>query len=88
MPAKAEYNRKSGKSRSAIRIMLRFMIMSRCHAIHPVRNIAFGEQALRGCIPDWMRTARSNAQTSIYNKQTISVKESEESEMKKCTLIK
>ena len=54
--------------RGAIRISLRFMLMSRCRAMHPVRNTVFGEQALHGCILDWMHTARRNAQTSIYNK--------------------
>ncbi len=45
--------------RSAIRIPLRFMLISRCRAMHPVRNTAFGEQAPHGCIPSCLRTACS-----------------------------
>ena len=44
-------------SSGAIRIALRFMLMSRCRAMHPVRNTAFGEQALHGCISSFLRTA-------------------------------
>ena len=52
--------------RGAIRITLRFMLMSRCRAMQPVQKAAFGEQAPHGCFSSCLRTARRNAQTSIY----------------------
>ncbi len=48
--------------RGVIRILLCCMLMTRCRAMHPVRNTTFGERAPHGCIRSCLRTARRNAQ--------------------------
>ena len=45
---------------------IRCMLMSRCRAMHSVRNTAFGEQAPHVCITSCLRTACRNAQIKIF----------------------